>query len=149
MLGMIKKKAKGKAAKKRTTKKKNQKKQLDPAEVRQEIAGMVKLEANKITAAVIDQAEHGELAPARYLLEMAGVYPPVTDGSMSSSDEDCLAKTLLHRLNLPEEPIKLDEDDEPVTVVIPARSVVLSPAIEESKEDSDVKPENGGDSSPT
>jgi hypothetical protein len=116
---MTKKKAKGKAAKKKTATKKNQK-QLDPAEVRQEIAGIVKSGAKEITEAVIVHAMQGELAPAKYLLEMAGVYPPVTDGSMSSSDEDCLAKTLLHRLNLPEEPIKQDEDDEPV--VIPARS---------------------------
>jgi hypothetical protein len=142
---MIKKKAKGKTAKKKTSTKKSQKKQLDPAEVRQEIAGMVKLEAKEITAAVIDQATHGELAPAKYLLEMAGVYPPVTDGSMSSSDEDCLAKTLLHRLNLPEEPIKLEEDDEPVTVIIPARSVASG--IDEIKEDSEVKSEKSGEAS--
>lgn len=36
---------------------------------------------------------------------MASIYPPATDGSQSSKDEDCFAKTLLKRLNLPDEPV--------------------------------------------
>jgi hypothetical protein len=140
---MIKKKAKDKAAKKKTSTKKNQKKQLDPAEVRQQIAGMVKSGAKEITRAVIVHAKQGELAPAKYLLEMAGVYPLMTDGSTSTSDEDCLAKTLLHRLNLPEEPIQREEDDEPVTLMIPARSVVGTEPV--STENSGVKVEKPTD----
>jgi hypothetical protein len=86
-----------KAKKKSTTKKK---KQLDATQVREDLAGIVKSGAKGITEAVMDQAMHGELAPAKYLLEMAGVYPPVNDGEQATEEEDCLAKTLLDRLNI-------------------------------------------------
>jgi len=120
---MIKKKAKSKKAAKKVSKKRTPRKQLDPAKVRQEIAGMVKSGAKKITQAVISHAYNGELAPAKYLLEMAGVFPAMTDGSEASAEEDSLAKTLLDRLNIPDEPVVHDlyEKDEDV-MVIPARS---------------------------
>jgi hypothetical protein len=102
---MTKKKAKGKKAektgKKSAKKKSAPKKQADAAQVHETIAGMVKSGARKITAAVMVQALQGDLAPAKYLLEMAGVYPPATDGTQATVEEDCLAKTLLDRLNAP------------------------------------------------
>lgn len=70
---------------------------------------MVKAEARDITSAVIAQAMNGELAPAKYLFEMAGVYPPATDGSQATTEEDCLAKTLLDRLG-PERKPAVTED---------------------------------------
>lgn len=85
---------------------------------------MVELEATDMAQAVIDEGKKGQLATVKYLFEVAEIFPPATDGGQSTSEEDCLAKTLLHRLNLPEEPIKPEDDDEPVTVVIPANSVV-------------------------
>jgi hypothetical protein len=115
-VGMIKKKAKGKTtAKKSGGKRASRKKQLDAARVREEIAGMVKAGAKQIAGAMIDQAIlNGELAPAKYLFEVASIYPPSTDGSQSSKEEDSLAKTLMERLNLPDEPIARDEDGEPL-----------------------------------
>lgn len=115
---MIKKKAKRKkaatgAAKQKSTKKTPRtKKQANPAEVRNDIAKIVKSGAKKITKAVMDQAMTGQLAPAKYLFEMAAIYPPSTDGSETTNDEECFAKTLMDRLNLPDKPIALDEEDE-------------------------------------
>ena len=99
---MIKKKAKktGKVAKKKSGKKSTGKrKQMDAAKVREEIAGLVKAGAPKIAVAVIDQAAHGELAPAKYLFEIAGIFPKPAEGEQATEEEDCLAKTLLARLD--------------------------------------------------
>jgi hypothetical protein len=119
---MTKKKAKGKTAAKKTGKAKKKraetrprvrvKKHANPGEVRNDIAKIVESGAKKIAKAVMSQALTGQLAPAKFLFEVAKIYPEVTDGSQASVEEDCLAKTLLHRLNLPEEPIGRDEEDE-------------------------------------
>jgi hypothetical protein len=114
---MIKKKAKGKTAKtkkKGAPRKPRAKKQVNPAEVRNDIAKIVKSGAKKIAKAVMVQATSGQLATVKYLFEVAGVYPPLTDGSQATTDEDCLARTLLNRLNIPDKPVGRDEEDEPV-----------------------------------
>ena len=123
---MIKKKAKGKSTAKTKKAKKNSggkskgKKELNPAEVRKEIAQMVDSEATEMAAAVIGEGKKGQLATVKYLFEMAGVYPALTDGSQATTDEDCLAKTLLDRLNIPDKPVGRDEEDEPVGTPSPA-----------------------------
>lgn len=118
---MIKKKGK-KTSKKKATRKRTSRKPVDAAKVREEIAGMVKSGAKDITEAVMDQAKHGQLAPAKYLFEVAGVYPPSTDGSLATSHEDSLAKTLLDRMNVPDHPVVADQEEEDV-VLIRARDV--------------------------
>ena len=45
--------------------------------------------------------------------EVASICPPSTDGSLTTRDEGCRATTLLPRLNIPDEPIRRDEEDEP------------------------------------
>jgi hypothetical protein len=111
---MIKKKAKSNTTKKKTAKKRSAKKEndLNPIEVRKDISQRVKAAATTMTQAVIDEGEKGQLATVKYLFEMASIYPPATDGSHATADEDCLAKTLLHRLDTPDKPISLDEEDE-------------------------------------
>ena len=108
---MIKKKASKTETKKTTRKQTGKKKHVDPARVREEIASLVKCSARDIAEAVMDLAKHGELAPAKFLLEMAGVYPPSTDGSQATQDEECLAKTLLDRLNIPDKPVVHDQQN--------------------------------------
>ena len=117
---MIKKKAKktgkaGKAKAKKSAKGSSAsrtKKQVDPVEVRKDIAKIVGSGAKKVAKAVMEEAMKGQLAPAKYMFEVAGVYPPVTDGEQATQEEDCLAKTLLERLNIPKKPAP-EEDDEP------------------------------------
>lgn len=114
---MVKKKAKGKTAKAKKAKKSSGsrgKKELNPVEVRKEIAQMVASAATEMADAVIGEGKKGQLATVRYLLEVANIYPPPTDGSLSTTDEDSLARTLLNRLNIPDKPIGRDEEDEPV-----------------------------------
>jgi hypothetical protein len=100
------------AAKKKKSKRKSSRKKVDAAKVREELAGIVKSEAKGITAAVIGQAKQGELAPAKYLLEMAGVFPCINEGEHASEEEDCLAKTLLERLNAARKPPRKNVDGE-------------------------------------
>jgi hypothetical protein len=54
--------------------------------------------------AVIDEGKKGQLATVN-LFEVAEVYPPSTDRSHATTDEDSLARTLLNRMGMPEEPI--------------------------------------------
>ncbi|HTS37817.1 MAG TPA: hypothetical protein VMH04_19235 [Candidatus Solibacter sp.] len=103
-----------------TTKDTAAKKEMNPAEVRRDISQIVMEGAVAMAQAVVDEAKKGQLVPTKYLLELAGVFPANTDGSVATDEEDCLAKTLLQRLNLPTEPVKLDEDDDEDEVVVPA-----------------------------
>lgn len=102
------------APKKRTSRKD---KLTEAAEVHHRIAGVVKAEAGKIAQALIDRALNGDAAAAKYLFEFAGIFPTVGESNAEAKEEDSLAKTLMHRLNLPEEPIKLDEDEDGNTVM--------------------------------
>lgn len=117
-------------------------KKLDPAKVREDIAGIVKSRAKKITIAVADKAGHGELAPARFLFEMAHIYPQPPEGTVPTADEESLAQTLLRSLNIPESPVAHDlyENGEEV-MVIPARagenSTEKSEKCSEPKEDAE------------
>jgi hypothetical protein len=60
----------------------------------------------------------GQLAPAKYLFEMASIYPSSTDGSFSTKDEESLAETLMRSLGLPDKPIPRDEEDPLVPVSV-------------------------------
>jgi hypothetical protein len=117
---MKKKRAKSKiAASSKTAKKKGtskKQKETHPAEVRKDLSLMVESEAAEMAQAVIEEGKKGQLGPVKYLLELAKIFPPSTDGSESSANEDSLAKTLLNRLNLPDEPIMRDDEDEMVTI---------------------------------
>ena len=105
-------------AKKSGGKEKGKEKEVEqtPEEVRKELVKLVKAHARKMASAVIEQGETGQVAPMKYLLEMAHVFPEVNDGSEATKDEDCLAKTLLDRLNIPDKPVVADEEDEFVTI---------------------------------
>ena len=102
----------------KTAKKKSvgkSKKELNPAEVREGIAQMVKSEAALMAEAVIGEGKKGQLATVKYLWEVAKIFPEATDGSQASADEECLAATLLRRLDLPLEPVMRDEEDLPTS----------------------------------
>jgi hypothetical protein len=86
--------------------------------------------------AVIGEGKKGQLATVKYLFEMASIFPAPTDGSQASEDEDCLARTLLNRLDLPTEPVGRDDEDEPVKLARPvvAAIVVKGSGLKESNE---------------
>jgi hypothetical protein len=117
---MIKKKAKRATATKKTAKKKSAKKgkkETNPAGVRKEVSKMVESEAVEMAQAVIDEGKKGQLATMKYLFEMASIYPAQADQDSATAEEDSLAKTLLHRLNIPDRPIKHDEDEEEAAAI--------------------------------
>jgi len=141
---MIKKKAKSKGTKKTDATKKGSrksKKDLNPADVRKDIAQMVDSQAATMAQAVIDEGKKGQLATVKYLFEMAEIYPASTDGSRATTDEDSLARTLLNRLDLPEEPIARDEEDEPKAAS--ADKPALKPTGVDGEKDSGSETESG------
>lgn len=115
-VGTMKKKAKGK---KKATRKKSKKaaepKELNPAQVLKNISALVKAEAQEITKAVIGEGKKGQLSPAKYLFEMAHIYPQPVELVDVSKEEESFAETLLDRLKIPKHPVVHDElqkDDE-------------------------------------
>ncbi len=95
-----------------TKKKAHREKQMEAAEVHQEIAGIVKASAAEIAQVLIDRALDGDAAAAKYLFEFARIFPTEGETNAHAKEEDSLAKTLMHRLHLPEEPIKIDDDED-------------------------------------
>jgi len=140
---MIKKKAKNKTAATKETKKKTRtrkaKTPANPADVRKDIAKIVKSGAKKITKAVMEQAMTGQLAPAKFLFEVAAIYPTSTDGSEATTDEECLAKTLLDRLEIPDKPVGRDEEDEPASSAAKAQDEKEANQSQGQQENSDVE----------
>jgi hypothetical protein len=113
---VIRKTSKSKTTTHKFAKKRNlgkSKIELNPASVRKDIAQMVASEATTMAQAVIDEGKKGQLATVKYLFEVAEIYPASTDGSFATTDEDCLARTLLNRMDVPDEPVARDEEDEP------------------------------------
>ncbi|HZP00101.1 MAG TPA: hypothetical protein VFD30_07395 [Terriglobia bacterium] len=149
---MIKKRAKknrkaaGKQAKKAEEKKspakrKSRKKDRDGSEVRQECSKLVKQDAAKLTAAVIEEGRKGQIAPVKYLFEMANIFPSADDGSQTSAKEESLAETLLRRLGIPTDPVMADQYEKEDEIVIPARAGDGA----ETKEETEPAIEGGGE----
>jgi hypothetical protein len=107
---MAKKKASGKSKAKKPEKEQvSAGKPLDAAQVREQIAGMVMAKAMNLATAVVDNATaKGDLAPAKYFLEMAKIFPVPEGGE--GTNQDSLARTLMQALGIPEEPISEDGD---------------------------------------
>ena len=56
----------------------------------------------ELVESAIAEADKGHFTAMKYLFEMIGLYPATGRGE--TPEEDSLAKTLLQRLGLPEEP---------------------------------------------
>lgn len=81
---------------------------VDMARVRKDISNMMGNSATEIAAGMIKAALAGELAPAKYLFEMAGLYPATEETEATNPQEDSLAHILLKRMGLPIEPVIQD-----------------------------------------
>ena len=114
---MKKAKAKSAAAPKKAAKKSSprakSKKDVDLAEVRKDIANIVGTEAAELVRKLVDEGHKGQLAPVKYLLETAGIFPASVEGE-NTPEQDSLARTLLRRMGLPEDPIAPVEEEAPV-----------------------------------
>jgi len=98
---------KTKSKSKRTAAKKPEKKQgsrakskrpKDMAQARENISNLVRNSSDEIATKVIEVAKTGALASAKYMFEVAGLYP-ATEAKSEEPEEDSFAKTLLNRLN--------------------------------------------------
>ena len=80
------------------------------------------------------------MAPVKFALEVGNIHPHAVDVNESSKEEDCLAKTLLDRLGIPDSPVVADEYEKEANEVIPVSlegteaTAEEKPAIEESAE---------------
>lgn len=115
----MQKRVKNKAAKKNTRGAKTKNKEnavAPPVDVRQEVLKMVENHAPTMTAAVIKQAEAGQLATVKYLFEAADILRAPKDASEGTKEkeEDSLAETLLDRLHIPKVPVAADEEENSV-----------------------------------
>ena len=96
------KKAKTKSAGKRTSKSvAPARKPVDLNTVRQNIANLVGASAVSMVETTIGEVDKGHYAAMKYLFEMIGLYPG--NGEPAAAGANVLAKTLLRRLELPEE----------------------------------------------
>jgi hypothetical protein len=76
-------------------------KPVDLAAVREGISNLVGAQALSMVETTIGEVDKGHYVAMKYLFELIGLYPGGAE--QESSGESVLAKTLLRRLNLPEE----------------------------------------------
>jgi hypothetical protein len=124
----VKKKAKGKSkgtakksAKKTAAKKKKGK---DIFQVRENINELVKGSAEDIATEVIKVAKTGQLSPAKYLFEAAGIYPPTEQAGCESDRAFAGSYFSLRALGLPLDPVICNE--EPASPLSPSASKGMS-----------------------
>jgi len=137
--------AESKTTAKKSAKKKSAakpKKENNAADVRKRVSTMVKAKAVNMAKAVIGETKKGvpqdlQLATVKYLFEVAEIYPPQADQDTATADEDCLAKTLLNRLNIPDVPIRRDEDDVEVSVEKASGDDSQGSGLKENEEDNE------------
>jgi len=76
-------------------------KQVDLGGVRDQITKMVGNRATKMVETTITEVSKGHYLAMKYLFEMVGLFPATT--TEAPLQEDSLAKTLLRRLQFPED----------------------------------------------
>ena len=107
-LGKFMKKTKSRRGKKRASRLSGSKSRqaTDLAAIRQQITDLVRNQAVPMVEITISEVDKGHYAAMKYLFEMIGLYPAAVQEE--AQGEDSLARTLLRRLGLPEEPLLED-----------------------------------------
>jgi hypothetical protein len=108
---------------------------VDMARVRKDISNMVGNSATEIAAGMINAALAGELAPAKYLFEMAGLYPAREETDTANPQEDSLAHILLKRMGLPTEPVIKGENSQPSLLAGESKVAAIGRAAVRDRED--------------
>jgi hypothetical protein len=109
------------------------------AVVRKDITNIVGNEATTLTRAVMAEGRKGQLAPVKYLFEVAGLYP-ASEESQTKPEEASLARTLLHRLGLPEDPVSTSEDVAPMKLNLAVdRATKTAEAAEKESDEQDLR----------
>jgi hypothetical protein len=85
---------------------------VDMGQVRENVNNLVWGSADRRAAKVIEVALTGQLASAKYLFEMAGLYPATAE-IVATPEEHSLAHTLLTRMGIPLEPVVRGEGSVP------------------------------------
>lgn len=139
-----KSKAGKKAARTSVSKGREKKAGLNPVGTWEEVAALVESNATELAAAVIGAGMMGQVAPVKFLFDVAKIQPPTeTDEDRKRLErEHSLAETLLDRLNIPKDPVIADElakDDEDM-VNIPG----WEKEPEDSPEEAEKEPEVAG-----
>lgn len=88
---------------KRLPARKKSRQATDLAAIRQQITDLVRNQAVPMVEITISEVDKGHYAAMKYLFEMIGLYPAAAEEE--TQEEDSLARTLLRRLGLPEEPM--------------------------------------------
>ncbi len=96
---------------------------------------MVGNSATEIAAGMINAALSGELAPAKYLFEMAGLYPATAETEATNPEEDSLAHILLKRMGLPIEPVVKDANSLPSLLPGESKATAIVRAAVRDRED--------------
>jgi hypothetical protein len=108
---------------------------VEMARVRKDVSNMVRNSATEIAAGMINAALSGELAPAKYLFEMAGLYPASEETQAANPEEDSLAHILLKRMGLPIEPVVQDASSSSSLLSGESKVAAMSKVAERDRED--------------
>ena len=109
------------------------KKEIDIVEVRKQVSQIVKSGAAELTHAVVGEGMKGQVAPVRYLFEMANIFPVQENAEQATEEEDSLAKILLSRMQAPAKPEK-EEDEAAEDVGDEVKTSASSPVASENSE---------------
>jgi len=109
------------------------KKEIDIVEVRKQVSQIVKSGAAELTHAVVGEGMKGQVAPVRYLFEMANIFPVQENAEQATEEEDSLAKILLSRMQAPAKPEK-EEDEAAEDVGDDVKTSASSPVASENSE---------------
>ena len=102
--GMKRAKAKiGRKNPKRVSAGRGAREKVDLAAIREQIMSLVGSEAVGMVETTIGEVEKGQFPAMKYLFEMIGLYPAT--GREEAPVDNSLARTLLRRLGLPEQPM--------------------------------------------
>jgi len=112
-VGAKKKQGKGKGTAKKAAKQRapaKPKKPADMVQARSNISNLVRKASDEIAKEMIETAKKGELARAKYLFELAGLYPP-NEETAPKTEAESLAQIVIKGLGGPVEPEVVEEEE--------------------------------------